>query len=80
MYFHPECARKAHFNLSLDFKEIFCEEHRKELRLEAIKLFRTVRNKEITDFALNLKACYEHIEEKNSIESKAKARFVQQRL
>ena len=37
-FFHPECARSGkHFNLSLDFKEIYCQKHRKQLRFEAIK-------------------------------------------
>ena len=58
MFFHPECARKAHYNLALNFQEIYCLKHRKELRLEVIKLFTAVRSKEITDFALNLQACY----------------------
>ena len=65
--FHPECARKAHFNLSLRFKEVYCREHRKQLRLEAYGLFRSVRKKEITDFAANLEVCQEYFEQKNSL-------------
>ena len=61
MFFHPECARKAHLNLALDFREIYCTKHRKELRYEAIKLYKAVKNKEITDFAQNLMACYRHV-------------------
>lgn len=79
MFFHPECARKAHYNLALNFKEIYCRKHRKELRLEVIRLFTAVRSKEITDFALNLQACYQYVSEKDSVEARAKANFIKQR-
>ena len=50
--------------------------HRKELRLEVIKYFTDVRSKEITDFALNLQACYQYVSEKDSVEAIAKANFI----
>ena len=79
-FFHPECARKARYNLSLDFRQIFCPEHRKELRFEAIKVFKRVRNKEITDFAENLKACYSYVEQRDSIKAQVQAKIAQQKL
>lgn len=51
---HPECARKAFLNLSLDYREILCSKHRTELRLLMIKRYEAVRRKEITDFTDNL--------------------------
>jgi len=75
--FHPECARKAHFNLSLDYREIFCSEHRKELRLLLIERYNASRRGEIMSFADNLKACYEHIDKTDSVEARALAQLEQ---
>ena len=70
---HPECARKAHFNLCLDFREILCSKHRTELRLLMIERYEAIRRKEITDFAENLEQCYKYITQKDSIEAQALA-------